>query len=900
MPKTVDFSTSDDKVGGFTTEAAQLYAFMDKYYIIDGEKQVNQFTHDIWYVDPKSKIGRKGLYNIPPFRQGLFLELYTKALQSGERMYISEKAKDFGPLTIDLEFTTEYDDRCDRVYDIDLIKNVVKNYCRIAKECMSVTSQQLLAYVLEQDEPYLYNGFYHDTVRIIFPSAVCLTEAQLLIRDRFIEYADKSRLFANVTNKSSGEIVSKSAILSANHLLYGSTKSKETPEHKVSHIYVYAGKEVYESYLGPVDLEDLTYITSFQSCSPSDVLCVKPEWREAALGSTAEDSENVDFEIAFDAYRPSVNKATIKDDKVFAEAKLLISMLSAKRASHYHSWYQVGCCLHNLDNRFYLDWVEFSRKTTRKNFDEETCRKTWDEMEPNNFTMASLHFFARIDSQAMYENYIADRATKKLNEIARKAKPSHAGVWQYVVEKYPYRFVCAAVREKTWYEFREHRWVKQDSASDLYKVIATEIWADVVALNKRIATRAIERGEDINDKTKSVRALIDKLETDGFINGVISHGSNMNKIDKFESLLDSNVNLICFTNGVYDLEANIFRDGCPDDYISLHTKYAYRPYQANDPVYVRIMDFFRKIMPDPEMREYLLTILAISICGSIEEQKFYIFTGSGSNGKSRLMSLMGDVLGELYKTMDIQVLVGKKGKSNEVQPEIVDKKGVRLCPFNEPGHEDKLNCSLMKTLTGDEEITARGLWQSNIYFVPQFTCVMVCNDTPEIQTDDGGTWRRIDVVDFVAKFVKRSERTEKYEHELPPNHYFVDPNLKNDMKSWVAPLMALLIERHIEYRKHGYVTPRAVIERNIRFRRECDKYQDFMYDYLEKVNDITQHVTIQSLHAGFRNWWRINGFGHNAPSIKILENYMKLKVDGYNSKDRALYGYTLKAANMDD
>ena len=39
--------------------------------------------------------------------------------------------------------------------------------------------------------------------------------------------------------------------------------------------------------------------------------------------------------------------------------------------------------------------------------------------------------------------------------------------------------------------------------------------------------------------------------------------------------LDENPNIVCFSNGVYDLEADEFRQGRPEDYVSLCTNIDY-------------------------------------------------------------------------------------------------------------------------------------------------------------------------------------------------------------------------------------------------------------------------------------------------------------------------------------
>lgn len=45
--------------------------------------------------------------------------------------------------------------------------------------------------------------------------------------------------------------------------------------------------------------------------------------------------------------------------------------------------------------------------------------------------------------------------------------------------------------------------------------------------------------------------------------------------DEFESKLDNNVNLVGFDNGILDIEQQVFREGKPEDYVSLTTGWDY-------------------------------------------------------------------------------------------------------------------------------------------------------------------------------------------------------------------------------------------------------------------------------------------------------------------------------------
>jgi hypothetical protein len=53
---------------------------------------------------------------------------------------------------------------------------------------------------------------------------------------------------------------------------------------------------------------------------------------------------------------------------------------------------------------------------------------------------------------------------------------------------------------------------------------------------------------------------------------------------EFEKKLDADQNLLGFTNGVYDLSQHRFRDGRPEDYISLSFGYDYKVFENCDQI----------------------------------------------------------------------------------------------------------------------------------------------------------------------------------------------------------------------------------------------------------------------------------------------------------------------------
>ena len=110
-------------------------------------------------------------------------------------------------------------------------------------------------------------------------------------------------------------------------------------------------------------------------------------------------------------------------------------------------------------------------------------------------------------------------------------------------------------------------------------------------------------------------------------------------IEDFEAELDLKIKLIGFENGVYDLENGIFRDGISEDYIKYSTKINYyTDFDNFHPQVQEVAAFLHQILPKDE-REYAIRLLSSFLDGEIKGQKFHMWSGSGGNGKSKLIEL---------------------------------------------------------------------------------------------------------------------------------------------------------------------------------------------------------------------------------------------------------------------
>ena len=90
-----------------------------------------------------------------------------------------------------------------------------------------------------------------------------------------------------------------------------------------------------------------------------------------------------------------------------------------------------------------------------------------------------------------------------------------------------------------------------------------------------------------------------------------------------------------------------------------------------------INKFVDELFPNEELRKYMWEHLASVLIGTNDNQTFNIYTGSGCNGKSKMVELMTKCLGDYKATVPITLVTQARNNIGSTSPEIVQLMGVR-------------------------------------------------------------------------------------------------------------------------------------------------------------------------------------------------------------------------------
>ena len=800
-----------------------------------------------------------GSYYIENEKLSTFYELYEQAIMNKQAIHITEKHDELGPIIIDLDFKYEIE-ITERQHTLEHIQRIVSLYNEVIIDLLQIspTDKRLESFVFERNNVYQTKGITKDGIHILYPKIVTIPEVQYSIREIILKKISPILEQLPLTNKPH-DVVDKSIISTTNWLLYGSSKPNLEP---------YILKYIYNHSTQIIDLESY----SFDNMNIAQFFSIRNK-KQNELISVKEDKIHL-IEHVQVKNKVLMQKKKIKalgDD--FELLKSFIEILSDERAESYSEWVGVGWALHNIDpnSQELLDlWIEFSKRS--KKFQEGSCEKEWTKSRDDGYGIATIYYWARIDNPEKYKKLMEENLNKYIEKSIKT--PTHCDIANVLYKMFKYEYKYSG---QEWYKFETPIWIRELDGFCLRSKISTdlcEIYIKIITKYNQIQTSnniniTEEEKEECKNKGKEILEIVKKLKTTNFKDNILKECKELFYDKDFINKLDNNPYLIGFKNGVYDLKMGILRVGFPDDYIQMTTGIDKIDFDENNEHWGDLKNFINTVFFDEETRHYFLTYFSSCLQGHNAEEKFRIWTGVGSNGKSKILELFVNSIGEYSIKFPITMLTGKRAASNAATPEIVQSKGKRFGYFEEPSENEKINAGLLKEFTGGDKIKARGLHKEPIEFKPQFKLALLCNEMPEVPPYDSGTWRRMEVIEFKSRFC---------ENPREPNEFPIDKYLSEKLKNWKELFIALLLDKYYkEYKENGIKVPLEVIKFTLEYQKQCDLYTDFITENLEDTKEEKDMIELNELYDEFKTWYEETFSNTKYPSKVEFKKYLKKK-----------------------
>lgn len=454
---------------------------------------------------------------------------------------------------------------------------------------------------------------------------------------------------------------------------------------------------------------------------------------------------------------------------------------------------------------------------------------------------------------------------------------SDCGIIETIIELLPNNFIFSVDKDDgskgDWYGWNGSRWERSDAPlrkAIMYNV--PEYWDGLIEKWNDIYgnIEGKEEDKDCNyqlwaDTKKKARARIFGLKSAGGIQSCVNVAKTL--MANYTLEFDSKEDLFGCENGVIDFAEECFRPYRFDDFITYSCGYEFTPYLIDFTIkdkedkcrkviekdltedfnssFELIMDIYKKIFPDEELRNYFFKIIATGLSGRAIE-KFFVFNGAGRNGKGLTNEFLEKVFGSYFVSVSPTIFSEnqKNKSSSSANPEIAKLDKKRYIVSKEPQKNAPLHNSVIKDLTGGGNTSARMLYSSKSNVKLCGTNVMECNAKPPFsEAPIEADAERINDILFASKFITNKEEWDETTGET--NYiYPLDSGLKEKLKGSVVHkntmlnilLHNLLMVKEQDYNV-DYFKPDSVKQRSLAYLQNSHDIHNIFNSLFEKRNE---------------------------------------------------------------
>lgn len=867
-----------------------------------------------------------GSYYIDENELPKFMTIYNRAVfEENNLEYLTEKQIENGPILVDFDFRYNISIK-KRQHDEETVISIIDLYTEKLKKILNFTDdKEFPIYIFEkpsinilEKEEIVKDGI-HMIIGISLPHKI-----QLLLREEVLK--EIAELCENLPIENSWDSVLDRGITEGytNWQMLGSRK----PNNEAYRLTKYYMAQIdlndmefviNEMEINTMDLQyDLFKLSAQYNKHPSFELQEgvkeklnptkkkKPKLKLKTITTnydiddikTQEDLDSAIEQLINSTESCNFSKGSYNIKEVHGYVMLLPETYYGK--SSYDKWIRVGMALFNTDRRLFISWMKFSSQYQHFDFaDISGFYELWKKFGQNkkeDLTHRSIMFWARNDAErSKYQEFRRETLDYYIDiTVAGDFMPSHENkkgkelalaqqcgrdydLAVVLYQMFKDQFICYSVNGKgKWMKFDGHRWVDNEEAWSLRKALSEEMYAlyqEKVVSNMSFVQTFEEddpRWNVIRNRTHNLAQCCQLLKKTTPKDNIIKEAKSLFYDRDFLEKQDQYPYLLCFNNGVFDFQENIFRNGRPEDYITKSTCIDYIDIsKVEDSILNEVVEFMEQLFPVEELRNYMWQHLASTLIGTNENQTFNIYTGCGRNGKSMLVMLMSKILGEYKGTVPITLITQKRNSIGGTSSEVVQLKGLRYAVMQEPTKGDQINEGIMKEITGGDPIQGRALYKEMVTFIPQFKLAVCTNTLFDIKSNDDGTWRRIRVCPFMSKFTENPVNDD----EDSPYQFKVNKKLDEKFDDWASTFMAKLV--NIARTLKGNVEDcKIVMARSEEYREGQDYLAEFNKEMIEKSADSV--IKKDELYEEFCKWYREH-YGRIVPKGKEIYDYMNKK-----------------------
>ncbi|MBW2672038.1 MAG: hypothetical protein JRD89_01315 [Deltaproteobacteria bacterium] len=294
-------------------------------------------------------------------------------------------------------------------------------------------------------------------------------------------------------------------------------------------------------------------------------------------------------------------------------------------------------------------------------------------------------------------------------------------------------------------------------------------------------------------------------------------------------LLGSNTSKIVVKNGVLNLDTGELEPFDPELYEINQIPVVYNP-DAKCP---RITKFLSEVL-NPEDLDKFIEMIGYCLLKDYPIARIFVLTGTGRNGKSQALTLIGNFLGrENISSLTLQEIADDRfakaqlfGKLANLAADIPSK------PIKQTG--------TIKTLTGGDRLSAQHKFKSRFEFVNYAKLFFSANEVPTTYDNTDAFFRRMVILEFPNTFPAGDPKTVENIAQ------------KISTPEELSGLLNLAIEGLRRLMKQGRFTgERTVEERAEEWIRASNPVQYFATQFIEMSQNMLSYITKSDLYKRY-------------------------------------------------
>lgn len=269
---------------------------------------------------------------------------------------------------------------------------------------------------------------------------------------------------------------------------------------------------------------------------------------------------------------------------------------------------------------------------------------------------------------------------------------------------------------------------------------------------------------------------------------------------------------------------------------------------------------------DKEMIDYIQMAIGITLTGDTKEQCFFQCYGDGANGKSVLLDIIYEMLGDYAINSQIESILARSSNGG-ASSEIARMNGARFVRTNEPNEGSKFNEGLVKQLVAGDVTTARYLYGMEFEFKPKFKLWIATNYKIIVRGTDYGIWRRMRLLPFKVKFEGKK----------------VNKNLTNELREELPQILGWAVQGCVKWQKEGFdAMPKQIEEEVGCYKQEMDIVASFLKECTREK--VLGREKAGDVYKEYSNWAKDGKeylMSQTKFGIEMSKRYEKKNIGGY-------------------